>query len=196
MTSPNNELIISSHSHNHNTAAGIPAANAPASSHHHRPTEGQLRWAQFHHKRNAQFVQERVERLWLHPASVADVPGALPEDGNDNNGDEDNDEGIRSSRSRSIISSGRRAMLKVSQRQFVQRKLRIAEHGYFWNTIEDNTVEDDDLVTTGSVVSSSSLLIRYNSYTQQEHDALAEIFAEEHFRNNQMKRRRQKSRRP
>ena len=80
--------MVSPLEHNsHNNSAATPANASASSSHHHRPTEGQLRWAQFHHKRNAQFVQERVERLWLHPAAVADVPGALPDDGNDDNND-------------------------------------------------------------------------------------------------------------
>ena len=179
--------MVSPQEHNsHDNSAATPANASASSSHNHRPTEGQLRWAQFHHKRNAQFVQERVERLWLHPAAVADVPGALPDDGNDDNND--NQENNNNSEA-ATISSGRRALLKVSQRQFEKRKQHIAEHGYIWNTTEDYNIEDDDLVTAGSVVSNSSLMIRY---TQQEHDALAEIFAEEHFRNNQRKRKRQK----
>jgi hypothetical protein len=53
-----------------------------------RPTEAQLRWAQFHHKKGAAQVRLQVERLWLTPASIQDVEGAVTDNSNTTTEDE------------------------------------------------------------------------------------------------------------
>jgi ankyrin repeat protein len=75
-------IIISSsmsHHHHHNNNSSM-AKGATATD--LRPTEAQLRWAQFHHQRRSVQVRDQVQRLWQTPAFVSDVDGALSEDGN------------------------------------------------------------------------------------------------------------------
>jgi hypothetical protein len=45
-----------------------------------RPTEAQLRWAQFHHKARARSVRERIDRLYQTPKHVKEVDGAYSDE--------------------------------------------------------------------------------------------------------------------
>ena len=110
----------------------------------HRPTEAQLRWAQFHHKRRAQIVKSMVRRLWDTPKLVSDVPGSLPEDGNTTTESEDSKKRVRLVE-KPKVSRGRRAMLRVSKRTYERRKEQIQQNGY-QNTSysEDETYDEDD----------------------------------------------------
>jgi hypothetical protein len=94
-----------------------------------RPTEAQLRWAQFHYKERACSVRESCDRLWQTPETVHDVEGAYPEDGNSTTdvGGSDHEE-IRERRPR--VSRGRRAYLRVSRRVCDKRRQQIQNDGY------------------------------------------------------------------
>lgn len=128
-----------------------------------RPTEAQLKWAQFHHKRVAASVKSSVRRLWLHPWAVADVDGAALDDGDTTTDDEDDDnesssqEGEAHPRRRKrrmerpTISRGRRALLRVSQRSCEQRRRDIAVHGF-----QHPRSNDDDADDASSSAASSS----------------------------------------
>lgn len=128
-----------------------------------RPTEAQLRWAQFHHKRAAAHVQERIAQLWLQPARVDDVPNARSDDGHST--DECSSEPRR--RRKPLISKGRRALLRVSARSYEQRRQEIAVHGF-------RCGGDDD----------------ENDGSSDDDDALSAIFAESSFRRKKRKKRR------
>jgi len=54
----------------------------PVSGSEARPTEAQLRWAQFHSKSKARYTRSVIEALMQHPADVGDVVGAQDGDGN------------------------------------------------------------------------------------------------------------------
>ena len=79
-----------------------------------RPTEAQLRWAQFHHKRRARRVRERINRLYQIPKTLEEVEGIMPDDGNSTTSISDFPE--EKKRRRPKVSQGRRAMLRVSRR--------------------------------------------------------------------------------
>ena len=118
--------------------------NANNDSIAHRPTEAQLRWAQFHHKRRAQTVKAMVERLWDTPKFVTGVPGALPEDGNTTTESEGSRKSGRLQKPK--VSRGRRAMLRVSKRMYERRKEQIQQNGYLNTSLseDDNCDEDDE----------------------------------------------------
>lgn len=94
----------------------------------HRPTEGQLRWAQFHHKRRAVAVRRKIEELYQFPKSIDDVEEALPDDDADSHSNYP------------PISRGRKALLKVSQRNYEKRKQFIVENGYRDDQDNDDAV--------------------------------------------------------
>ena len=99
-----------------------------------RPTEAQLRYSQFHHKRRAQAVKNWIERLYQTPAEE-DVEATLE-------GDIDSDCSYGSSdtnttavkeirrKRRPKVSGGRRALLKNSRRMYRSRRRAILENGY------------------------------------------------------------------
>ena len=156
-----------------------------------RPTEAQLRWAQFHHKRRATSVKTYVENcLWMTPANVSDVEGAQSDDGNTTVASTASStasfqstakEGSphRRKRQKPKISRGRRALLRVSKRSFETRRKRIQECGFRRRGDEDEyggmSSSDDDGMF-------------------DKDDGLAVIFAEETFLRKQ-RRRRQAARR-
>ena len=132
-------------------------------------TEGQLRWAQFHHRRRAQQVQKNIQALYKTPLTVNEVDGAVSDDGNSSSassscGREDgNEEDTRTAitrprRQKPKVSRGRRALLRVSQRRFRDRSEKIRKFGFS---------------RTGDGAKSSS-----SSENEEEEDALACIFAE------------------
>jgi ankyrin repeat protein len=149
-----------------------------------RPTEAQLRWAQFHHKRQAEQVRIRTQQLWQRPETVSDVSDALPEDGASSTSDSgvhmvDNDRtlGIEApvpcrEAQKPCISRGRRALLRVSRRRWRERKNRILKEG-FRSGINDNDEEDDQA-------------------SESSNDALAAIFAERSVWHKSRKRRRRR----
>ena len=92
----------------------------------YRPTEAQLRWAQFHRASRAHNVRRNVALLYTRPLRVDDVIGAYPEDGNSSTSFSDID--IKESRPR--VSAGRRALLRVSRRNYTKRSSYIEEHGF------------------------------------------------------------------
>jgi hypothetical protein len=113
-----------------------------------RPTEAQLRWAQFHHQRRAVSVREQVERLYQTPANVSDVPDAQSDDGITT--DESSVEGVSSPwkkqvskrrREKPKISRGRRAYLRVSKRKYEKRRADILENGF---QCRDEEVEEEE----------------------------------------------------
>ena len=127
-----------------------------------RPTEAQLRWAQFHRKTRAQSVQEKLERLWQTPASPSNVPDALSDDGVTT---DESSTSPKKRREKPKISRGRRAMLRVSKRAYEKRRINIIEHGYHCSEDKENEAEDD------------------------EEDAVIAMFAEESVRKKRRKRR-------
>eukprot|EP00980_Cylindrotheca_fusiformis_P008854 scaffold1888_cov120-Cylindrotheca_fusiformis.AAC.24 len=102
------------------------AANAGDLSTNIRPTEAQLRWAQFHHKRRAHGVKLLCQRLYETPRNPEDVPGAYPEDGNSTTSISDAEFRER----RPKVSKGRRAYLRVSKRNYNKRIESIRKHGF------------------------------------------------------------------
>ena len=115
--------------------AATNAANAEI-----RPTEAQLRWAHFHSKRRAYNVQRGVERMYQTPRRLDDVPGALPEDGNSTTSISDAE--IRQRRPK--VSRGRRAMLRVSKREYEKRKKEIQEFGYMGFEMTESISDDEE----------------------------------------------------
>ena len=100
-----------------------------------RPTEAQLRWAQF---RCRPVDPEAVRQFYLHPATLADVPGATSADA----------AALNTTNSGSIVlSQGRKALLHISQRNYEQRKQHVKECGY--RKFEE---DDDDTATIASSV--------------------------------------------
>jgi ankyrin repeat protein len=134
-----------------------------------RPSEAQLRWAQFHHKRRAAGVRSQMDRLHQVPVDPQDVPGALPEDGDSSSNSNSNSKSSSNASStgsasstplrirpqprrrrrrhrRPKVSRGRRAMLRVSKRAWEQRRQGIAQHGYqgMLAAVMANGMSDDD----------------------------------------------------
>ena len=112
----------------------------------HRPSEAQLRWAQFHHKTRAREVKERVERLWHTPLEVKDVDGAFSDDGTSTCSDgscNSPKQAFLPRRSRPKISRGRRALLKVSQRRYEKRRAFIKEQGFQCSGDKENQVREE-----------------------------------------------------
>lgn len=132
-----------------------------------RPTEAQLRWAQFHRKTRAQQVHEKLERLYQSPASPSDVPEALSADGASTTSSNCDDETVRRIRkAKPRISRGRRAMLRVSRRHYESRRIEIQKHGFQCSDDKENEIEEDD-----------------------EEDAIISMFAEESVLKKHRKRR-------
>jgi ankyrin repeat protein len=110
---------------------------------HVRPTEAQLRWAQFHHKRRAQTVKASYERLWQSPNSVDDVEGAVAEDAASTT--DTSDSTVRQIRARRPkISKGRRALLRISQRDHKKRREMIMTEGFQGGAVGDASMDEDD----------------------------------------------------
>ena len=139
------------------TSSSIPASNNSNSNSNTttgeqliiiRPTEAQLRWAQFHHKRRALRVRQRIDALYETPV---DLPqGALPEDEKSTTTDDGSTRSTssldsqpqqrttthkkrkpkRKRKPKPKVSKGRRAMLRVSRRAQLARKRLIEQHGY------------------------------------------------------------------
>jgi hypothetical protein len=107
-----------------------------------RPTEGQLKWALLHHRRVALTVQSYVRRLYLYPESAQDVPGYY-------NVDDVNDDDVylnekeNTNRPTIRLSEGRRAMLRVSQLAYEQRKRQIVDHGFKFHRLCSDSESDD-----------------------------------------------------
>ena len=122
-----------------------------------RPTEAQLRYAQFHHKRRAQAVKNRIKRLHQTPLEEVVTVNSKnyndddsKNDGNFSNCDESEDNSRSSNnivsssdtdtsdaelrairmRRRPSISIGRRGLLKKSKRYYRRRKKEILASGY------------------------------------------------------------------
>lgn len=134
-----------------------------------RVTEAQLRWAQFHFRRQAADVKESVEHLWMTPVRVDQVEEAQSEDGNTTEESATIVEARK--RPKPKISRGRRALLRVSQRKCLQRRREIERYGYRCPR-EGETYRGDA--------------------ESDEDDGLALIFAEESFLKK--RKRRQKRR--
>lgn len=113
-----------------------------------RPTEAQLRWAQFHHSRVAQQVQERVRRMYLLPQNIHHVPNTIPSDlvglVEDEYEDEDKNEDRRCHSTRPKISKGRQVLLRVSQREYEERRQKILNEGYAYDRHEEEKNGDNE----------------------------------------------------
>jgi hypothetical protein len=103
-----------------------------------RPTEAQLKWALLNHRRVALAVQSYVRRLYLYPASLQDVPGGLAEVDLLDDPCE-----IAGGRTNIQMSQGRRALLRVSQRAYEQRKLQIIKCGFKYHRSCSDCESDD-----------------------------------------------------
>ena len=107
-----------------------------------RPTEAQLRWSQFHHKSRAKEVQAKVLDLWQTPLNVSEVDGATSDDGATTS---DSSSQSRK-REKPKISRGRRAMLRMSKRAYVERRRTIAESGFQCTAADkENNHQENDL---------------------------------------------------
>ncbi|GKY96491.1 hypothetical protein MPSEU_000608500 [Mayamaea pseudoterrestris] len=120
-----------------------------------RPTEAQLRWAQFRFKRRAASIQQSLQVFWQTPVSVQEVDGAVSDDGNTT------EESVEQSttmtkldptsdkrRNKPKISRGRRALLRVSKRRFEQRRKEIEKRGFQCGSevsLSDDDENDDHL---------------------------------------------------
>ncbi|KAL3921507.1 MAG: hypothetical protein SGILL_002712 [Bacillariaceae sp.] len=125
-----------------------------------RPTEAQLRYSQFHHKRRAQAVKAWMEELYQTPPTIEE------HDSNDNDDDDESDDccsynssdtntsaikEIRRHR-RPVISAGRRALLKKSRRMYRRRRRAILKDGYRGFVIVDG---NDEVVAASEALSGS-----------------------------------------
>lgn len=136
-----------------------------------RPTEAQLRWAQFRFKRRAASIKQTLEVFWQTPASVSEVEDALSEDGNTT---EESVDDTPSSPPvprpiKPLISRGRRALLRVSKRRFLQRQIEIQKNGYKCG------LQDED-----------------SSSSEEEDDGLALIFADDRYIRRRRRRQHRK----
>ncbi|VEU36051.1 unnamed protein product [Pseudo-nitzschia multistriata] len=147
-----------------------------------RPTEAQLRYAQFHHKRRAQAVKHRIDRLHRTPLQVTVVLAQELEEDNDNyssrsdfSGTDTSDVDLRAVRLlRPKITSGRRALLKKSKRKYRRRKRDIAKHGYRGCFLDDN---EDDQLERGEASEGDEFIDKdWNDIDKEENDAMQEIF--------------------
>jgi hypothetical protein len=157
-----------------------------------RPTEAQLRWAQFHHKRRAVDVQASVQALLQSPATWEQVDGSLPEDGQSSSSCSDTLKEIR--KCRPIVSRGRRALLRVSRRGYVRRRETILDQGYHGMTLLTGSSNSD---TEGSSQNNENIDHDHNQMhkggdeeSDVHEDALNEIFMVQSSRRRRRKRRR------
>jgi hypothetical protein len=115
-----------------------------------RPTEAQLRWAQF--RRKSLWNQSMDDRFRnLYPENPSDIPEALSDDGEETTSSSNNnsdDKGLRCSHN--SISKGRRALVRVSQRRYLQRRREIDLYGFQHTTT--TTEENDPRSNTSSSV--------------------------------------------
>ena len=128
---------------------------------HMVPTEAQLRWAQFHRKKQAALTQERVEKLMKHPLHVQMVDGAQNGDGDCFSSEDEGSAFVAGhsdrhslkngksvaqetkTRKKFALSRGRRALLRVSARRTEERRLHIKQIGYDM-AFEDEESTDDE----------------------------------------------------
>jgi hypothetical protein len=132
-----------------------------------RPTEAQLRWAQFHHKRRAGNVKKSVELFWMLPEHVNNVAEAQSDDGNTTEESKPSSLPANIRLGKPKISRGRRALLRVSKRRYQQRRQDIQQYGFRCGNQHVESSDDDD-----------------------EIDDLAIIFAEESFLKKRRRRRK------
>ena len=143
----------------------------PHDHNYYVPTEAQLRWAQFHRTKRAQQTQAKIVSLMNYPLHVQSVPGAISGDGdlfsneNEDQGQGQND-GDRSERRggrgtltedgthKFVLSRGRRALLRVSERKTLERRAFIQEHGYAMSP--DDEEESSSSYSDGSESPSDS----------------------------------------
>jgi hypothetical protein len=110
-------------------------------SSHSRPTEGQLKWALFNHKRVALEVRSYVQRLYLNPESVQDVPEYAK---HSKLLDEYDSESIIND-STIPISDGRRAMLYLSEVAYRQRRQYISDNGFRYHRSTSDDESDQSI---------------------------------------------------
>ena len=151
-----------------------------------RPTEAQLRWSQFHHKRRAVQVRSSLPNFYQSPATWEQVEGALSEDARSSSSSSsssgDGSDTLREIRQRRpFVSKGRRALLRVSRRNYERRRQVIVEHGY----------QGAGLLTAMSGDEESDV----DEQDAAHEDALNEIFMVESSRRRQRKRPRHRHRR-
>lgn len=106
------------------------------------PTEGQLRWAQFHQKERADATKARVSALMKSPRHASEVEGALEGDGNSSSSSDDHLS--KHSKKLSEISSGRRALLRVSARKMEERRKHIQKFGFKMKPDSGNEESEDE----------------------------------------------------
>jgi ankyrin repeat protein len=129
-----------------------------------KPTEAQLRYAQFHHKRRSQAVKHRIDRLHQTPLKVLITIGKVvgtavqqPTNGDCDDGycssvatEETSDVEVKAVRlRRPKISAGRRAFLKDSKRSYRRRRKDIGQHGYRGYFIDDDVDDGVDEAQQG-----------------------------------------------
>ena len=134
LSSTPSDRIISQSSTSHSTTSTVSRINqilnelnVDRNAAPWRPTQAQLRWAQFHREARALETRGRIDRLMNFPSSMSDVYGAHSSDADDSSDDDDDDDGndatLMYSRSKRIaVSTGRRVMLRVSARAYDERK--------------------------------------------------------------------------
>ena len=109
-----------------------------------RPTEAQLRWAQFHQARIARRVQERVRRMYLLPSNMYHITDTIPSDFEGLiEEEEDHDANDHLVSDRPNISKGRQVLLRVSQRHYEERRQRILKEGYMDDDRSNNAGNND-----------------------------------------------------
>lgn len=82
-----------------------------------RPTQAQLRWAQFHREARALETRDKIDRLMNRPSSMSD------DDSSDDNDNDDNETTFMYSQRKKIaVSTRQRVMLRVSARAYDERK--------------------------------------------------------------------------
>ena len=153
-----------------------------------KPTEAQLRYAQFHHGRRAQAVKHRIDRLHQTPLEVKAVAIGkitIQRETFEGNGDDGcssvdtkdtSDVEIKAIRlRRPPISTGRRAFLKDSKRAYRKRRKDIESHGYkgyFTDDDDDDVDVDDDVDIDGDQIEADAgFASEWDNHTDDDDEA-------------------------
>jgi ankyrin repeat protein len=118
---------------------------------HMVPTEAQLRWAQFHQKKRAAQTRERIQKLMTYPLHVQHVKCAENGDGDPFSSDESEGTDVSKTKGvkrneRFVLSRGRRALLRVSERRMKKRRVYIKENGFVMTPVDEelSSSEEED----------------------------------------------------
>jgi ankyrin repeat protein len=121
------------------------------------PTEAQLRWAQFHQKQRADATKARVSALMKSPLHACEVEGAL--DGDSNSISSSDEHPSRDFKKCNEISSGRRALLRISAQKMEERSRYIKKFGFKMKPDNGNEESEEDQTSNHQSSSVDEVLV-------------------------------------